>query len=92
MAVLHGCGKKEMFLHQKRGPNVSVILLCRSCAAARGQVTPVGLAGLFRGKQTWVIYRFSRVPPAAESAFMILSSVLQVGRGRCLLALSHVLF
>lgn len=63
---------KKMFLHQKRGPNVSVTLPCRSCAAARGQVMPVELAGLFSGKPTWVIYRFSRMPPAAESALMIL--------------------
>lgn len=66
---------KKMFLHQKRGPNVSVTLPCRSCATARGQVMPVELAGLFSGKPTWVIYRFSRMPPAAESALMILLEV-----------------
>lgn len=43
---------KKMFLHQERGPNVSVTLPCRSRAAARGQVMPVELAGLFSGKHS----------------------------------------
>lgn len=47
-------------------------------AAAGGQVTPVKLAGLFWGRRTWVIYRLSRTPLAAESALMTL---LQVSSG-----------
>lgn len=64
MVVLHDVGSKKMFDSR----NVPWMFQLHSlCAAAGGQDMPVELAGLLRGKRTWVIYSFPCTAQAAES-------------------------